>query len=100
MGKVRLMEVPNLTACVPWALESLKKFVSPPENASLVYENEVPVTPLRAFDRAAQAGKIVIVYGTQNPDENGTEYDRKTAEMIAENLRKFYSQWPRGLMSS
>lgn len=93
VDKVRVMAVPNLTACVPWALESLKKFVSP-ENASLVYENEVPVTPLRAFDRAAQAGKIVIVYGTQNPDENGTEYDRETAEMIAENLRKFYSQWP------
>lgn len=96
VGKVRLMEVPNLTACIPWALESLKKFVSP-ENASLVYENEVPVTPLRAFDRAAQAGKIIIVYGTQNPDENGTEYDRETAEMIAENLRKFYSQWPGGV---
>lgn len=84
---------PNLTACVPEALKSLKKLASP-ENVSIVYENEVPVTPLRAFDRAAQAGKVIIVYGTQNPDKSGVEYDKATAEMIAENLRNFYSQWP------
>ncbi|WP_297499345.1 hypothetical protein [Thermococcus sp.] len=38
---------------------------------------------------------VLVVYGTQNPDPSGTEYDRKTAEEIADNLRTFYSLWPR-----
>lgn len=65
----------------------------PEENASLLYQQRVPVTPLRAFDRGAVTGKVVVIYGTQNPDPTGSEYDRETAELIADNLRTFYSQW-------
>jgi len=93
---VNTREVDNFSACVPRLLRSLQRFASP-ENASEVYEMEVPVTPLRAFDRGAQAGKVIVVYGTMNPDPSGTEYDRKTAEEIASNLRKFYSLWPDGV---
>ncbi|WP_297495963.1 hypothetical protein [Thermococcus sp.] len=70
----------------------MRKFASP-ENVSEVYSREVPVTPLRAFDRGAELGRVVVVYGTANPDPSGTEKDRETAKRIAENLEKFYSQW-------
>ncbi|ASJ07059.1 DUF4932 domain-containing protein [Thermococcus pacificus] len=90
---VKAGEVDDFSACVPRLLGSLQRFASP-ENVSTVYEMEVPVTPLRAFDRGAQAGKVIVVYGTRNPDPSGTDYDRETADIIAENLRKFYSSWP------
>ncbi len=94
--KVRAGEVGNFTSCVPQILNYLRKTV-PPEKAAELYQKVVPVTPLRAFDRGAQAGRVVIVYGTQNPDPTGTLRDRKTARAIAENLRKFYSLWPEGV---
>uniref|UniRef100_UPI00263A064D hypothetical protein n=1 Tax=Thermococcus sp. TaxID=35749 RepID=UPI00263A064D len=73
-------------------LDEMRNFASP-ENVSAVYSREVPVTPLRAFDRGAELGRVVIIYGTANPDPAGTEKDKETAEEIAENLEKFYSQW-------
>ena len=73
-------------------LDEMRKFASP-ENVSEGYSREVPVTPLRAFDRGAELGRVVVVYGTANPDPSGTEKDKETAERIAENLEKFYSQW-------
>lgn len=39
---------------VPKMLEEMKRFASP-ENAS---SSEVPVTPLRAFDKGSQYGKV------------------------------------------
>ncbi|NJE61080.1 DUF4932 domain-containing protein [Thermococcus sp. 21S7] len=77
---------------IPNMAKELRERV-PEENASLLYQQRVPVTPLRAFDRGAVTGKVVVVYGTQNPDPKGAEYDRETAELIADNLRTFYSQW-------
>lgn len=74
-------------------MDELKAAV-PSQNAEELYQKRVPVTPLRAFDKGAVAGRVVVVYGTQNPDPSGTEYDRETAEVIAENIRIFYSQWP------
>ncbi|NJE03068.1 DUF4932 domain-containing protein [Thermococcus sp. MV11] len=65
----------------------------PPDKAWELYSERVPVTPLRAFDRGAVEGEVIVVYGTQNPDPSGVERDRETAEAIAENLRVFYSQW-------
>lgn len=90
--KVRKGEVSNFSSCVPWLLMELKRFASP-ENVSEVYSREVPVTPVKAFDRGAQKGRVIVVYGTHNPDPSGTEYDKKTAEKIANNLRIFYSLW-------
>ncbi len=74
-------------------LDEMRGFASP-ENVSEVYSREVPVTPLRAFDKGAELGKVVIVYGTEGSDPERTEKNRETAEGIAENLRTFYSQWP------
>ncbi len=91
--EVREGYVSDFSVCVPKLLHGLINYASP-ENASRIYEHEVPVTPLRAFDRGAQAGKVIVVYGTENPDPSGTEYDRGTAERIAKTLEEFYSMWP------
>lgn len=66
----------------------------PKERVKEIYEKEVPVTPLRALDDAVREGEVLIVYGTQNPDKNGVEYDKETAEIIRNYLQTFYSQWP------
>ncbi|WP_148882328.1 DUF4932 domain-containing protein [Thermococcus aciditolerans] len=94
-GKYAAMSVQNsvpLDDYVDEMLVDLRTLI-PPENAGKLYSERVPVTPLRAFDRGAVEGRVVVVYGTQNPDPSGVEMDRKTAEAIAENLRVFYSQW-------
>ncbi|CAD5244138.1 DUF4932 domain-containing protein [Thermococcus camini] len=94
-GKYAAMSVGNSVPIDDYVDEMLVdlRTMIPPENAGKIYSERVPVTPLRAFDRGAVTGKVVVVYGTQNPDPKGTEYDRETAELIAENLRIFYSQW-------
>ncbi|WP_099211383.1 DUF4932 domain-containing protein [Thermococcus henrietii] len=76
-----------------WSILGEMRGFASPENVSEVYSREVPVTPLRAFDRGAELGRVVIVYGTANLDPTGTEKDKETAEEIAGNLRRFYSQW-------
>ena len=94
--EVREGYISDFSLCVPKLLHRLLSYASP-ENASRIYEHEVPVTPLRAFDRGAQAGKVIVVYGTENPDPSGTEYDRETAGKIAKTLKEFYSMWPGGV---
>lgn len=66
----------------------------PPEKAKELYEKKVPVTSLRALDDVVKEGEVIIVYGTQNPDKSGSEYDRETAELVKSYLEAFYSQWP------
>ena len=66
----------------------------PPEKAKEIYEKNVPVTPLRALDDVVKEGEVIIVYGTQNPDKRGSEYDKETAELVKSYLKTFYSQWP------
>lgn len=65
----------------------------PESEAKALYEEKVPVTPLRALDDGVKEGEIIIVYGTQNPDKNGVDYDRETAEIVKYYLQRFYSQW-------
>ena len=94
-GKYSQMSVRNsvpLGTYVDEMLVDLRSMI-PPSDAGRLYDERVPVTSLRALDRGAVEGRVVIVYGTRNPDPAGTERDRETAEAIAENLRKFYSQW-------
>ncbi|AHF80386.1 Hypothetical protein TES1_1002 [Thermococcus paralvinellae] len=74
-------------------LDDLAKKV-PPEKAKELYEKNVPITPLRALDDVVKEGEVIIVYGTQNPDKKGSEYDRETAEIVKSYLETFYSQWP------
>lgn len=61
-----------------------------PENVSVFYKKVAPIVEPNVLDRASYLGKLVIVYGTQNPDESGNEYDRKTAYSLADRLRKTY----------
>ncbi|MDK2853424.1 MAG: hypothetical protein PWQ92_318 [Thermococcaceae archaeon] len=65
----------------------------PEEKAKALYKERVPVTPLRALDDVVKEGEVLIVYGTQNPDKSGVDYDRKTAEIVRDYLQRFYSQW-------
>ncbi|NJE31076.1 DUF4932 domain-containing protein [Thermococcus sp. 18S1] len=94
-GEYTAMSVQNsvpIGEYVDEMLTDLREMV-PQEEARKFYEERVPVTPLRAFDRSAVDGRVVVVYGTQNPDPLGVERDMETAEAIAENLRVFYAQW-------
>lgn len=88
-----LREGKSLSYYVPEMLEELGKSI-PPEKAEELYQERVPVTPLRALDRGAVEGKVLIIYGTRNPDPKGVEYDEGTADTVADYLRTFYSQWP------
>ncbi|NJE49847.1 DUF4932 domain-containing protein [Thermococcus sp. 9N3] len=60
------------------------------ENVSAFYRKVAPVVEPSVLDRASYLGKLVIVYGTQNPDESGNEYDRETAYSLADRLRETY----------
>ncbi|MEO2152435.1 MAG: hypothetical protein ABGW50_07250, partial [Thermococcus sp.] len=61
-----------------------------PRNVSTFYRKVAPIVEPSVLDRASYIGKLVIVYGTQNPDESGNEYDRETAYLLAERLRETY----------
>jgi len=76
---------------VPQILSGLRSFVSP-DNVSEVYEENVPVTPLRALDRATVTGRVVVVYGTGGTNEDEKQAVKSAAEKIASTLRKFYGE--------
>ncbi|GAB6101932.1 CGP-CTERM sorting domain-containing protein [Thermococcus atlanticus] len=88
-----LREGKSLTDYVQEMAKELGRRI-PPEKAGELYQERVPVTPLRALDRGAVKGKVIIIYGTRNPDPKGVEYDEETAGAVADYLRTFYSQWP------
>lgn len=60
------------------------------ENISEYFRIKTPVTGLWAVDRIKYMGKVIIVYGTQNPDKSGTEYDKETAEDYRRTLEKSF----------
>lgn len=76
---------------VPQILEELESLASR-GNVSAVYETNVPVTPLRAFDRATVTGKILVVYGTSGTNESERKAVKSAAEKIAANLKEFYDE--------
>ena len=39
--------------------------------------------------------KLIIVYGTQNPDKRGSEYDRETAYLVKNNLMERFRLYGR-----
>lgn len=61
-----------------------------PENISRYFNKRAPVMGLPLINRGTYLGKIVIVYGTQNPDKSGVEYDKKTAEELREFLENSF----------
>ena len=81
----------------PIMAEHMEKWATP-ENISEYFKMRTPITELWAVDRIKYMGKVIIVYGTQNPDKSGTEYDRETAEDYKRGLERsfiwFYGSSP------
>ncbi len=73
----------------PIMAEHMGKWATP-ENISEYFKMRTPITGGWAVDRIKYMGRVIIVYGTQNPDKSGTEYDRETAEKYKKDLEKFF----------
>ncbi|AHF80527.1 S-layer protein [Thermococcus paralvinellae] len=82
---------------LPTLAEHMHKWATP-GNITDYFKQKVPVTSKWAVDRAYYMGKIIIVYGTQNPLREGNEYDKETAFELKDTLEKrfkgFYPQKP------
>ena len=44
------------------------------------------------LDKSYATGRIIIVYGTQNPDEEGNSYDKESALQLKDNLNEMFSK--------
>jgi hypothetical protein len=62
-----------------------------PENVSEYFKMNAPVTGEWAWDRIGYLRRVIIVYGTQNPDKSGVEYDRETAEEYKRYIEEGFS---------
>jgi len=67
-------------------LEVVGKLVTD-DNVSQYFNSKMPVNGFWATNRIYKDKKVIIVYGTQNPDERGNEYDKESALMLANWLR-------------
>ncbi|WP_457754482.1 DUF4932 domain-containing protein [Thermococcus sp.] len=57
------------------------------DNLSRYFNSRMPVNGFWAVNRIYKDKRVIIVYGTQNPDERGDEYDKESALMLANWLR-------------
>ncbi|ALM75210.1 DUF4932 domain-containing protein [Thermococcus barophilus] len=57
------------------------------DNLSRYFNSKMPVNGFWATNKIYKDKKVIIVYGTQNPDERGNEYDKESALMLADWLR-------------
>ncbi|WP_324736200.1 DUF4932 domain-containing protein [Thermococcus sp. SY098] len=57
------------------------------DNLSRYFNSKMPVNGFWAANRIYTEKRVIIVYGTQNPDESGNEYDKESALMLADWLR-------------
>ena len=57
------------------------------DNLTRYFNSKMPVNGFWATNRIYTEKRVIIVYGTQNPDESGNEYDRESALMLADWLR-------------
>ncbi|MCD6559074.1 MAG: DUF4932 domain-containing protein [Palaeococcus sp.] len=73
----------------PIIAEHMGKWATP-ENISEYLKMKIPITGIWAVNRIKYMGEVIIVYGTQNPDKSGTEYDRETAEEYKRYLEKSF----------
>lgn len=71
----------------PTMAEHMGKWATP-ENISKYFKMKTPITVVEAEERIYYVGKVIIVYGTQNPDKSGVEYDKETAYMLKEMYEK------------
>ena len=70
---------PTFDSYIPHLLEKLKEIVTPYTTKDY-YEKTMYTSVLRGFLGNNRENKILIIYGTQNPDPTGTEHDKKFAE--------------------
>jgi len=70
---------PTFDSYVPRLLEKLEEIVTP-YTTHEYYEKTMYTSVLRGFFGNNRENKILIIYGTQNPDPTGTEHDKKLAE--------------------
>ena len=66
--------------------ERMEKWATP-DNITEYFWGRTPITGFLALDKSYKMGRIIIVYGTQNPDKEGVEYDRQTAFELKEKLK-------------
>jgi len=78
----------------PTFAKHLNKWATP-ENVSELYKITTPVAGVQMIDKAAYMDKLIIVYGTQNPDKSGSEYDRETAYLVKDNLMERFRLYGR-----
>ncbi len=71
----------------PIMAEHMGKWATP-ENISKYFKMKTPITVVEAEERIYYVGRVIIVYGTQNPDKSGVEYDKETAYMLKEMYEK------------
>ena len=72
---------------IPRLIEHMKEWATP-ENVSEYFEKRVPASGFWLFDRGYAEGKIIIVYGTKNPDPSGIEYDKESALMLKDLIER------------
>ncbi|AHF80528.1 Hypothetical protein TES1_1144 [Thermococcus paralvinellae] len=65
--------------------ERMRKLATP-NNVTKYFWERTPITGFLALDRSYKMGEIIIVYGTQNPDRIGVEYDKQTAFQLKKML--------------
>jgi len=70
---------PTFDSYIPRLCEKLQEIVTPYTTFDY-YEKTMYTSISRGFYGNNRENKILIVYGTQNPDPTGTEHDKKVAE--------------------
>ncbi len=70
---------PSFDSYIPRLCEKLEEIVTPYTTYDY-YEKTMYTSVLRGFLGNNRENKILIIYGTQNPDPTGTEHDKKFAE--------------------
>jgi len=70
---------PTFDSYIPRLCEKLEEIVTP-YTTHEYYEKTMYTSVNRGFFGNNRENKILIIYGTQNPDPTGTEHDKKVAE--------------------
>lgn len=74
---------PTFDSYIPRLCEKLEEVVTPYTTFDY-YEKTMYTSMLRGFFGNNRENKLLIIYGTQNPDPTGTEHDKKVAEEWAQ----------------
>ncbi|MCD6127208.1 MAG: S-layer protein [Methanomicrobia archaeon] len=74
---------PTFDSYIPRLCEKLQEIVTPYTTFDY-YEKTMYTSISRGFFGNNRENKILIIYGTQNPDPTGTEHDKKVAEKLTQ----------------